>query len=1548
MKSSTIIFTLVGAFLLCLALVVRADQGNLINAVPDWNQWFDYYGTQDYPNWCSPTAGANIMGYWDDVMGRHGLADGTSNIYPNTPVYPGTPLTWQQGLWHDGNIEMGWFMDTGSWRTTNPLNFPPFNGGTPCENIGPGLLAYAAASWTDPNPLTGPISKTAFPDTTVFTHALGQVPNLDLNQMWNTYKHEIDNGRPIEVSFERWILPGNPQGVMQVNGATVQTYQWNPSKEPHSVVGVGYIDDPISGQWFICQDGWGNTARFVGVPRGTNQDTKWVQNDYLWSGQTKYQWIGGDAFFPIDWGKNTNWNYNNVPIPADYINNPPPSMIIPAPNSAGAEVTFGLQNPLSNIVDLGTDGRTVGSIIFNPMTSTTIQSSGGHTLTLDNCANNAILSVSGMHIISADIALNSDADITVSGSLNIGGAISDGWKGAKGINKSGSGLLVLAGNNTYTGATNVNQGIIVVQGLNTQTNAIGDTSAVTIAPLSVLDLVGHTETIGTLAGGGNILLRSGGNLTINQQADTMYSGVISDDGGGSIIKNGASKLILTANAIFAGSTTINDGTLQLGNNGTTGSVLGSIAINNASLIFDRSNDYTFTAGIQGTAILVSHIGDGKLTLQGNANYAGATIFGSGGGLVIEDTHFQSSITIDNSIKPSNTLELNYNSNAWFIRGAISGNGVLEKTGTGQAILTADNSGYTGPLNIGAGQIQVRNSLALGNTSNLVTVSAGGVLSSDVNGAISSYTVGNNLTLDGVSGSLAGGYLSVQNADTNYTGAIAAVGDGVQMGHISSSQLNGKLFIDGNLVGINSLNLTSGGSGDPMTYTGAVQFRGTSTKSFSGPINIVRERLELNVTGTNAFNSTDVTIGSGTGSSRGVLMLMQNDQIPDTAAITFKNTSGNYGYFRLNGDSETVASISDLTGRAFIENIDSGHFYDYPANPTSILTLAGNADYTFAGRIRDNYTGNSPLALVKNGSSTFILAGSATNSGGIQVNNGKLQIGNSTSGGVLSSPVTLNNSTSIVFNNSSSAIATSSISGSTGSIVQRGAGVTRISGNNSYGGGTFIENGKLVATQPSSLQGKVTFNGNGTLSVGAIANTVGGVTGFGGSGPNWTINRRDSGGAPASSIANDVLTITTADNQEARSAFFNKPVSIKGFEVHFTYTALDTTTPIPADGIAFVLQNDLRGVNAVGDSGGKLGYGGASNLILPSFAMELDIFERSTAWAYNGGTGGYIPQNPMPWWVYSPTNPTPMDITLTYDGVDLLFFQMTDGVNSMGYFMHNQYLRNLLGDTAYLGFTGGTGADNVKQTISNFSYTATDASFSTTYTNNLVVAAGVTGNVDVSRRTVTLGNLSLAAGAGLNVATESDITPNTIYTLSLGTASLAGSGSIGVANNGAGKGTLRLAGPISGAGGTLAKTDAGTLSIAGGINQGALTLLDIQNGTVDLTTTGVSDSNLDVQTALSGKLLISNQSHIFGDISGTGTTEVSSGQLTATSISQNTLTIGAGSTVTIAPIPGGPLAEPGTLSGVPEPSSLVLLGVGISVFPAYALQRRRRTVFKYRA
>jgi len=289
------------------ALAVSTAAGNsLILNVPDWNQPASYNppGGGTYPNWCVPTSAGNVMGYWEDVKGKTGLAD--QSAYPANPVppvnppfnYPANAGTWKQGLFIDGAAELGWFLDTDGWRTAAgpfPPTSPPLGiGGTALGAINPQVTAYAQSAWADP----GGLNKAAY-QASITTDTWG---NVTLANMWNTYQAEIDAGRPVLCSFGLLVIPDpNGQTGQQwaVNGQNVFEYAWNPSGMPHTVVGVGYIDlNPagvnINDDWFITQDTWGTTTRYVAVPVLDPQNgagnppfgpTDWRQNDYVTIGQ---------------------------------------------------------------------------------------------------------------------------------------------------------------------------------------------------------------------------------------------------------------------------------------------------------------------------------------------------------------------------------------------------------------------------------------------------------------------------------------------------------------------------------------------------------------------------------------------------------------------------------------------------------------------------------------------------------------------------------------------------------------------------------------------------------------------------------------------------------------------------------------------------------------------------------------------------------------------------------------------------------------------------------------------------------------------------------------------------------------------------------------------------------------------------------------------------------------------------------------------------------------------------------------------------------------
>jgi autotransporter-associated beta strand protein len=123
----------------------------------------------------------------------------------------------------------------------------------------------------------------------------------------------------------------------------------------------------------------------------------------------------------------------------------------------------------------------------------------------------------------------------------------------------------------------------------------------------------------TLTGSGAITLTGNGSVTTGAGTDTINCPLAGSAG---LTKNGAGTLILSGTNTYAGGTTINAGTLQVGGGGTTGSILGNVA-NYAALAFNRSDTVTFAGLISGTGG-VTQMGPGRLILTGANSYTGLT------------------------------------------------------------------------------------------------------------------------------------------------------------------------------------------------------------------------------------------------------------------------------------------------------------------------------------------------------------------------------------------------------------------------------------------------------------------------------------------------------------------------------------------------------------------------------------------------------------------------------------------------------------------------------------------------------------------------------------------------------------------------------------------------------------------------------------------------------------------------------------------------------------------------------------------------------------
>jgi autotransporter-associated beta strand protein len=252
--------------------------------------------------------------------------------------------------------------------------------------------------------------------------------------------------------------------------------------------------------------------------------------------------------------------------------------------------------------------------------------------------------------------------------------------------------------------------------------------------------------------------------------------------------------------MYSGGTTINAGTLQIGNGGASGSISGNI-LNNASLVFDRSDVYTYSDAISGTGS-VSQIGSGTLILTATNPYSGGTTVsngilqigsesniggGSAGGITLNGGEILTSATaalaenITLNTGTANTLAAFTNTTVTYNGLIADGNGhgaltIGDSLGNNGTVILNGNNTYTGGTIVSGGILQISSENNIGgNNAGGITLNGGEVLAS-------SFYV-ENITLNtGVTNTLA----AFTDSGVTYFGLIAdgngpgglTIGDGL--------------------------------------------------------------------------------------------------------------------------------------------------------------------------------------------------------------------------------------------------------------------------------------------------------------------------------------------------------------------------------------------------------------------------------------------------------------------------------------------------------------------------------------------------------------------------------------------------------------------------------------------------------------------------------------------------------------------------------------------------------------------------------------------------
>ncbi|MHA3770475.1 autotransporter-associated beta strand repeat-containing protein [Verrucomicrobiota bacterium sgz303538] len=421
--------------------------------------------------------------------------------------------------------------------------------------------------------------------------------------------------------------------------------------------------------------------------------------------------------------------------------------------ASGAAVDFDL-GASSDLINVTNPGGLVlnGGVfsIFNTGGLTPFSTNG--TYSLIDYAGTFTGSLSNISIGNAQAGklytINNDATNTVI-SLTIGDATVTEWN-------TGSGSWGVAGN--WTGGVPNAPGAVAkfgtvpqspttvtVDGAKTVGGIVFDnTNSYTLAggAADTITLSNGIATAGITVTNGNHVISAPVALATDTLASTAAGTTLRLSGNVSGAKTfsaaGAGTTILSGSNSY-GATVVSSGTLQIGDNGTTGTLgAGDVSVSGgATLAFNRSDSFTVANNIGGIAGQVTKLGTGTLTLTGTNSFgtvsgglglnsgtvkvgsatalpAGVRLAFAGGTLDLNENNATvssltgSSGTITDTSLTAGTSTLTYDSTNASTYGGVIANGAarsvaLSKSGTGALTLTGNNT-FTGGVTITGGAV----------------------------------------------------------------------------------------------------------------------------------------------------------------------------------------------------------------------------------------------------------------------------------------------------------------------------------------------------------------------------------------------------------------------------------------------------------------------------------------------------------------------------------------------------------------------------------------------------------------------------------------------------------------------------------------------------------------------------------------------------------------------------------------------------------------------------------------------------------------------------